>query len=98
MNAGWIGSVQALFVRVYGEGRGTAVCNVVIPAVLGDFRKTALRAEPGRRITEQYRTDDRRTDVTVTGRRESRNGADACVVERITVGGLPADLGGELVL
>ena len=99
VNTKWIENVRARFVAVYGEKRGAAVCNVVIPAVMGDFRKTALAAEPGRTVTEQYRTDDKKTDVTVMGRRENRHGTDVCVVERIEIGGLPLDLGGgEIVM
>ena len=94
----WISRAEALFTAVYGDRRGPAVSRVVMPAVMGDFRKTLLRAEPGRTVTERYRTDDRRTDVVLTGVREVRDGADVCVVRRIEIGGRSADLPGELIL
>lgn len=93
MDIGWIENVRGQFVRIYGEKRGIAVCNVVVPAVMGDFRKTVLAAETGRPVTEQYRTDDRRTDVTVTGHKQTLAGADVCVIDRIEVGGTPISLG-----
>lgn len=89
MDTRWIENVRAQFVRVYGEKKGVAVCNVVIPAVMGDFRKTVLAAQTGRTVSEQYRTDDSKTDVTVTGCH--RGGL--CVIERIEIGGIPVDLG-----
>lgn len=99
MNVRWIENVRARFVGVYGEKRGEAVCNVVVPAVMGDFRKTVLAAEPGALVTEQYRTDDRKTDVVLSGRHERRGGRDVCVIARLEVGGVPVSLGAdELVL
>ena len=94
----WIENVRAQFVRVYGEKRGAAVCGVVIPAVMGDFRRMLLAAEPGKTISEQYRTDDRKTDVTVTGHREERGGQPVCVIERIGIGGTPVDLGADTLV
>ena len=95
MNTLWIENVRAQFVRVYGKERGEKVCGVVIPAVMGDFRKTVLKAKPGAVVTEQYRTDDRKTDITVTGRRETRGGREVCVIEKLEVGGAPVSLGAE---
>ena len=91
----WIGNVRTAFVRVYGENKGISVCNVVIPAVMGDFRRTVLAAAPGEAVTETYRTDDRKTDVTITGYKQ----ADVCVIQKIEIGGNPVDLGsGPLIL
>lgn len=98
MDIRWIENIRKQFVLVYGEKRGETVCNVVIPAVMGDFRKTVLAAEPARTVTEQYRTDDRKTDVTVTGRRQVRDGKDVCVIERIEVGGTPVPLGEDALV
>ena len=98
MNTMWIESARARFTQVYGQKRGTAVCNVVMPAVMGDFRKTVLKAEPGAAVTEQYRTDDRKTDVTLTGHKELRDGREVCVVERIGIGGEPVRLGEDALV
>ena len=98
MNTLWIENARAQFVRVYGQKRGLAVCNVVMPAVMGDFRKTVLNAEPGAAVTEQYRTDDRKTDVRLTGHKELRNGREACVVEKIEIGDIPVCMGEEYLI
>ena len=90
MNTKWILSVRALFTSVYGAGKGAKVCDVVIPAVMGDFRKTALAAPLGETVTERYRTDDSRTDITITGCHQAENTVS---VTGIRVGGTPADLG-----
>lgn len=99
MNTKWIEGVRARFVQVYGKKRGMAVCNVVIPAVMGDFRKSLLAAQPGISVSEQYRTDDRKTDVTLTGHKELRSGHEVGVIEKIEIGGVPVSLGSsELVV
>lgn len=99
MNTKWIENARARFITVYGEKRGASVCDVVVPAVMGDFRKTVLAAERSRTVTEQYRTDDSKTDVTVTGHKEVRNDREVCVITRMEIGGRPLDLGAaELVL
>ena len=95
MNVQWIENVRGRFIGVYGEKRGAEVCNVVVPAVMGDFRRTVLAAEPGAPVTEQYRTDDRKTDVTVSGAHEVRGGRGVCVVRSVAVGGVPVPLGAE---
>lgn len=95
MDLQWIVSVRELFTQVYGPEKGRKVCDVVVPAVVADFRKTVLAAPAGRTITEQYRTDDRRTGLTVTG----RLGEDGRVrITSIEVGGTQADLGKEPVI
>ena len=99
MNTKWIENARARFIAVYGEKRGAEVCNVVVPAVMGDFRKTVLASAGAGPITETYRTDDKKTYVTVTGHRETRTGAGVCVVTGIRIGGEPIDLGAaEIVL
>lgn len=95
MNIQWIENARAAFVRIYGPKRGPAVCNAVMPGVMGDFRKTVLAAEERRAVREEYRVDDMRADVVMTGCRR----AGACVVTRIEVCGEAIDLGAkELVL
>lgn len=98
MDIRWIENVRAQFVRVYGEKRGAAVCNVVIPSVMGDFRKMLMASEPGKTVSEQYRTDDRKTDISVTGHKEIRGGRGVCVIERFEVGGIPISLGSDTLV
>ena len=86
----WIENARRAFAAVYGEKRGRAVCDAVIPGVLGDFRKMLGRAAEGETVREIYRTDDRKTDVILEGRRE--NGS--LLITWLTVGGTVVDLGG----
>ena len=99
MELQWIMSVRSLFAQIYGQEKGGKVCDVVIPAVMGDFRRTVLAAPAGSTVTEQYCTDDRRTGIVITGRHECRGQQDAAVITEIRVGGKKADLGsGPLIV
>lgn len=91
MDIRWIENARAAFVRIYGEKRGAAVCNAVIPGVLGDFRKMLAKAAEGAAVTETYRIDDLRADVFLAGYRAG----DALYLTRLLVGGETVDLGGE---
>ena len=93
MNTLWIENARRAFAAVYGEKKGSTVCDVVIPSVLRDFRSMLARAEPGVLVTEDYRTDDKRTEVHLEGRREPAGAQQAPVVTRLTVGGGEVDLG-----
>ncbi len=70
VNLTWIQAARAAFAAVYGEKKGLAVCNAVIPGVMGDFRKMLERAAPGETVRETYRLDDKKGDIALTGRRE----------------------------
>ena len=100
MDIQWIALAQAAFARVYGARRAPKVCAAVMPGVMGDFRKTVLAAPEGMTVREEYRTDDRRTEIRLAGRRETRAGRAACVVTHMEIGGVAIALGaaGELVL
>ena len=89
VNPAWIQTVRAAFAAVYGEAKGRAVCDAVIPGVLGDFRGMLDRAEPGAAVREAYRLDDNRGDLRLEGRRT----ADGRLLTKLTVAGVPVDLG-----
>ena len=91
MSPAWIGNVRAAFAAVYGEAKGRAVCDAVIPGVLGDFRGMLDRAEPGAVVRETYRLDDKRGDVCVEGRRT----AEGRRLTKLAVAGVPVDLGAD---
>ena len=93
VNLAWIGNVRAAFAAVYGEARGRAVCDAVIPGVLGDFRAMLDRAEPGAAVRETYRLDDKKGDICLEGLRT----ADGRLLTKLTVAGLPVDLGADSV-
>lgn len=93
MNLTWIENARREFIRVYGAKRGPAVCDAVIPGVLGDFRRMLSRAAEGELIREDYRTDDLRADIHLEGRREG----DLLLVTVLTVGGQAVPLGAPSV-
>ena len=91
MNPAWIQKARAAFVALYGDKRGRAVCDAVIPGVLGDFRSMLDRAEPGAAVREDYRLDDRKGDICLEGRRT----AEGRFLTKLAVAGIPVDLGAD---
>ena len=92
LNLTWIENARRAFQEVYGDKKGLAVCAAVIPGVMGDFRRMLEKAPEGAALSEDYRTDDLKTDVHIEGRREG----DGLVITALLVGGEAVDLGGEL--
>lgn len=90
MNLIWIENARRAFAAAYGEKRGVTVCNAVIPGVMGDFRKMLGKAAEGETVRESYRTDDRKTDICLEGRRAG----ESFFITKLTVGGTAVDLGG----
>lgn len=91
VNLTWIQSARAAFAAVYGEAKGRAVCDAVIPGVLGDFRGMLDRAAPGAAVRETYRLDDKKGDVRLEGRRTT----EGRLLTTLTVAGVPVDLGAD---
>ena len=89
VNPLWIRNVRAAFAAVYGETKGRTVCDAVIPGVLGDFRGMLDRAEPGETVRETYRLDDKKGEISLEGRRTE----DGRHLAKLTVAGVPVDLG-----
>ncbi len=92
MNVSWIEKARQAFSAVYGAKKGPAVCGAVIPGIMGDFRGMLLRADAGVVIREDYRTDDRKTEIHIEGRRDG----DALTVTALSIGGRTIDLDGGL--
>ena len=59
--------IAAAFEEVYGPGIGRQKCFTVLPGVLADFHKMTAAAAPGRRVREEYRLDDGRGVLILTG-------------------------------
>ena len=91
VNPALIQRARAAFAAVYGEKKGLAVCDAVIPGVLGDFRGMLDRAEPGEPVREEYRLDDKKGAVCLEGCRT----AAGRFLTKLTVAGLPVDLGAD---
>ncbi len=65
---------------IYGKGRGMEVYTNIMPGILADFEKMVKKSATGTRISEQYRTEDGRAVLTVTGSR-SKNGTTDMSIE-----------------
>ena len=91
MNPAWIARARAAFAAVYGEKKGRAVCDAVIPGVLADFRGMLDRAGAGETVRETYRLDDKKGDICLEGRRT----AEGRFLTKLTVAGRPVDLGAD---
>lgn len=91
MNLQWIEEVRRAFGTLYGEKKGTEVCNAVIPGIIGDFRKTVLASADGGEVQEEYITEDRRAVIHMTGHARD----SACVITHLTVNGHEVSLGGK---
>lgn len=92
LNLIWIENARKAFQAVYGQEKGLAVCGAVIPGVMRDFRGMLEKSPAGALVTEDYRTDDGKTDIHIEGRREG----DGLVITALSVGGSAVDLGGEV--
>ena len=58
--------IAAAFEKAYGPS-GRLKCFTVLPGVLADFHKMMAAAAPGRRVREEYRLDDGRAVLILTG-------------------------------
>ncbi len=90
VNAAFIGNARAVFAALYGEKRGAAVCDAVIPGILRDFRRMLQAAAPGETVRETYRLDDRRGELRAEGRRDG----DGLFLTALSLDGTAVDLGG----
>ncbi len=62
--------------NLYGTGKGTEVCMTVLPSVLADFQKM-LKASPcGTPVTEEYRLEDGKGSLLLTGCRRPSGDTD----------------------
>ena len=94
VNLNWIQNARRVFAALYGEEKGLAVCNAVIPGIMGDFRKVLQKAGADVTVSETYRLDDKRGDIRLLGRRAGED----LYLEGLSVAGIPVDLGGEVRL
>ena len=99
METSWLKSAQAAFSRIYPGGKALEICTAVMPGIIGDFRATVLRGKDGVTVSEEYRTEDSRAAVTLTGHRDTRAGKIVCVVTAMDINGaaIALDPGGLIL-
>ena len=64
---------------IYGKGRGMEVYTNIMPGILADFEKRVKNTKAGEKITEQYRTEDKRAVLTVTGSKTGNGTLDMSI-------------------
>ncbi|MCR5735005.1 MAG: hypothetical protein K6G22_10400 [Lachnospiraceae bacterium] len=64
---------------IYGKGRGMEVYMNIMPGILADFEKMVKTSKAGQRIAEQYRSEDGRAELTVTGARNGNGTLDMSI-------------------
>lgn len=64
---------------IYGMGRGMEVYTNIMPGILADFEKMVKKSATGARISEQYRTEDGRAVLTVTGSKRKNGITDMSI-------------------
>ena len=64
---------------IYGQGRGMEVYTNIMPGILADFEKMVKNTKAGEKITEQYRTEDKRAVLTVTGSKTGNGTLDMSI-------------------
>ena len=58
--------IQELDAR-YGAGSGAKICMTVLPGILADFQKMLTSAAPGKTMREEYRLDDGKGSILLSG-------------------------------
>jgi len=54
---------------LYGTGNGAKICMTILPGILADFQKMLAASAPGSKVREEYRLDDGKATLLLTGTR-----------------------------
>ena len=66
--------INELLIEEFGLNDGMRMAGTVLPNILSDFRKTKiLKTLQGLNVSEEYRFDDRKGSIFLTGYRDSKN-------------------------
>lgn len=60
--------------KIYGIEEGIRMAGTVVPGILNDFRKMLSEGTPGKPVREEYRLEDGRARVYLSGEKK-KNGA-----------------------
>jgi hypothetical protein len=55
--------------KAYGEAEGFRIYTTILPGILGDFRKMLTLAKLNTEVSEEYKIDDGKRSVKLTGKR-----------------------------
>ena len=56
---------------LYGEGEGMKVFTTIMPGILSDFQKMLSSSSVGEIVTEEYRLEDGKGTIVMTGNRDA---------------------------
>ena len=56
---------------LYGEGSGMKVYTTIMPGILSDFQKMLVSSAIGETVTEEYRLEDGKGIIALTGKRDA---------------------------
>ena len=58
--------------KIYGIEEGIRMAGTVVPGILNDFRKMLSASAPGRTVREEYRLEDGRARVFLSGEKKKK--------------------------
>ncbi len=67
--------------EIYGSGKGMNVYTTIMPGILADFDRMLGKAK-GAQVTEEYRLEDGKGSLYVTGKRSANGQTDIEVTVR----------------
>ena len=85
----WQQQFTLLLTKYYVPAEAARASSVLLPAILGDFRKMLSAAPVGKALTESYSTEDGKTVITVKGRKMKTGKKSALVVTDLFVADVP---------
>ena len=88
----WQKQFELALIPHYGLAGAHKAASVLLPAILGDFRKMLLAAPPHTPVHETYHTDDGKTDIVLTGERLTTEADPLLILRTVSVGGRTLDL------
>ena len=62
--------------KIYGTGNGTRICMTILPGILADFQKMLAASAPGSPVREEYRLEDGKGILFLTGIRKASGEID----------------------
>jgi len=68
-NKNWRDELLNIMVPIYGIKEAERVSSVIVPAFLGDFKSELKKAGNNKIISEEYRTEDGKLTVELSGER-----------------------------
>lgn len=85
----WQQQFTLLLTKYYVPAEAARASSVLLPAILGDFRKMLSAAPIGKELEEFYNTEDGKTSITVRGKKMKIGKKSALLVTDLLVADFP---------